>query len=253
MKSIHLTIIVCAIALTSGQAQQTFIAKGKIEYEKVLSLHRSFESMIDDDNDRSWIETLKKNFPATITTYFNLYFEDGKTLYKPGREVQTATPIPDWLLGPASDNVIYTDIATDQNTAMKHVFENTFLVQDSVRKIDWRITMDTRTIAGFSCRKAVGKIMDSVYVIAFYTDQILTSGGPESFAGLPGMILGVAIPRINTTWFATKLELVQVKPEDLAPPKKGKKVNTKELQEQLKGPMKDWGKWGQRNIWNIMI
>ena len=44
-----------------------------------------------------------------------------------------------------------------------------------------------------------------------------------------------------------------VKPEDLAPPKKGKKVNTKELQEQLKGPMKDWGKWGQRNIWNIMI
>ena len=60
--------------------------------------------------------------------------------------------------------------------------------------------------------------MDSVYVIAFYTDQITTTGGPESFNGLPGMILGVAIPRINTTWFATKLELVEVKPQDLIAP-----------------------------------
>ena len=234
-------------------AQETFISYGKIEFERKINLHRSLESVIDDDNDRSWIETMKKTFPQTITNFFNLYFEPGKTLYKPGREVQTSTPVPDWIMGPATDNVIFTDLEKHENLGMKHVFENTFLIQDSIRKIDWRITMDTRTIAGFSCRKAIGRIMDSVYVIAFYTDQILTSGGPESFCGLPGMILGIAIPRVNTTWFATKVELVQVKPEDIIPPKKGKKVDLKQLQDQLKGPMKDWGKWGQRNIWNIMI
>ena len=84
--------------------------------------------------------------------------------------------------------------------------------------------------------------MDSVYVIAFYTDQITTNGGPESFNGLPGMILGVAIPRINTTWFATKLELVEVKPQDLAAPLKGKKVDQAGLLKQLQGSMKEWGK-----------
>ena len=88
--------------------------------------------------------------------------------------------------------------------------------------MDWRITGERRTIAGFECHKAVGRIMDSVYVVAFYTDQIVTNGGPESFNGLPGMILGLAIPRINTTWFATKIEAIEISPLDIAAPKKGK-------------------------------
>ncbi len=48
--------------------------------------------------------------------------------------------------------------------------------------------------------------MDSIYVVAFYTDEILTTGGPESFTGLPGMILGIAIPHEHVSWFATKVE-----------------------------------------------
>jgi GLPGLI family protein len=133
------------------------------------------------------------------------------------------------------------------------VFETNFLVQDSLTKINWRITSDTRTIAGIECRKAIGKIMDSVYVIAFYTDLILSSGGPESFTGLPGMILGIAIPRINTTWFATKIELINVTDTDLVPPVKGKKTNYKDLFQQLKKSTKDWGRDADRNIWRIMI
>ena len=50
-----------------------------------------------------------------------------------------------------------------------------------LEKIEWKITNDERVIAGLDCRKAVGRIMDSVYVIAFYSEQILVSGGPESF------------------------------------------------------------------------
>jgi endonuclease III-like uncharacterized protein len=65
--------------------------------------------------------------------------------------------------------------------------------------------------------------------------------------------MGVAIPRIKTTWFASKLELVAVKQEDLAAPKKGKKVTNKQLMELLKPSMKDWGKYGQKNIWLTML
>ncbi len=253
MKSL-LIIFPMLLLVSLTRAQETFILKGKIEFEKKINFHKALDGLSDNDFDNSWIQSMKKNFPATITTYFNLYFDHGKTLYKPGREVPSPSPpVPEWLVGPAVDNIVFTDLEKKENIGLKHVFENTYRVEDSVRNIEWRITMDSRTIAGFSCRKAVGRIMDSVYVIAFYTDQIVPNGGPESFSGLPGMILGVAIPRINTTWFATKLELVPVKPEDLMPPKKGKKVTVKELLEQLKGPMKDWGKMGQRNIWSIMI
>jgi GLPGLI family protein len=52
-------------------------------------------------------------------------------------------------------------------------------VEDSLLKIKWKITADTRNIAGFECRKAVGILFDTVAVFAFYTDELMISGGPE--------------------------------------------------------------------------
>lgn len=252
-KIIILTALVFFIFQLSLNAQSIFVAKGKIEFERKVNVWKDIDSWSDDGDGGDWLQNIKKTIPQFEISYFNLFFNDDKTLYQPGKELPVDPKIPDWFRGPANDNEVFTNVATEQSVSRKTVFDNTFLIQDSTRKIDWRITSDQREIAGFNCRKAVGRIMDSVYVIAFYTDQITVSGGPESFSGLPGMILGVAIPRINTTWFATKLELVEVKPENLAVPQKGKKVNTAGLLKQLQGPMKDWGKAGQRNIWKIMI
>jgi GLPGLI family protein len=161
--------------------------------------------------------------------------------------------VPDWIDGPANDNVVFSDISNQTFSSQKTVFETVFNINDSLRKIDWKITPDTRTIANIECRKATAIIMDSIFVVAFYTDLIVTSGGPESFTGLPGMILGLAIPRLNTTWFATKLELVEVKPTDLVAPKKGKKTTIESLRTQLEASMKNWGKMGKKNIWQVMI
>ena len=54
------------------------------------------------------------------------------------------------------------------------------------------------------------------------------------------MILGVALPHENITWFATS---VTDKPLDkpLVPPVKGKVVDNKSFQTTLKSVMKDWG------------
>jgi GLPGLI family protein len=90
-------------------------------------------------------------------------------------------------------------------------------------------------------------------VVAFYTDEILVSGGPESFHGLPGMILGLAVPRLYTTWFATKVQLIEPKENDLAAPTRGKKINVKSLEGTLQKSLKDWGKQGQKNIWWVML
>lgn len=253
MKKIIIAAVALFIIQLSVNAQTLFIAKGKIEFEKKVNVWKDIDSWSDDADGDDWLQQIKKTIPQFELSYFNLLFDDTKTLYQPGKELPIDPKIPDWFRGPATDNIVYTNIDGQQSVSKKTVFDNTFLIQDSTRKIDWRITGEQRTIAGFECRKAVGRIMDSVYVIAFYTDQITTNGGPESFNGLPGMILGVAIPRINTTWFATKLELVEVKPQDLAAPVKGKKVDQAGLLKQLQGPMKDWGKSGQRNIWKIMI
>jgi GLPGLI family protein len=90
-------------------------------------------------------------------------------------------------------------------------------------------------------------------VVAFYTDDIVTTGGPESFNGLPGMILGVSLPHQHVTWFATKVSATPVTASQLKVPAKGKKVTITSLKEQLKERMKDWGKDRQRNLEAVML
>ena len=89
----------------------------------------------------------------------------------------------------------------------KNMYGSDLVVQDSIRELQWKLTNENRVIAGFNCRKAVATIFDSVYVFAFYTDEITIPGGPCSINGLPGTILGVTIPRLYTSWIATKVML----------------------------------------------
>lgn len=236
-----------------GFAQQIFITQGKIEFEKRVNLYKLLDASTgNDDGSRSWVDELKKNIPSHKNFYFDLYFNGDKTLYKPGREEVTNGRIPDWLLI-ANENIVSSDLKKEESVSQKSIFEGNYLIQDSLRKINWKITSETRNIAGFECRKATAIIMDSVYVFAFYTDEIISHGGPESFNNLPGMILGIAIPRLNTTWFATKLELVQVTPEQLVAPKKGKKVDNKALQNLLKEKFAEAGGRANQLLWNAFL
>ncbi|WP_207493235.1 GLPGLI family protein [Aridibaculum aurantiacum] len=245
-----LFITLIAILFASASfAQPQFIAKGKIEFEKKVNLHKQ----LDNDEDGTWREMMKKAVPPIKTNYFDLYFNGQKTVFKPGRENVGGQKVPEWIDGPANDNIVFTDLQQQQFTSQKAVFEQVFNITDTITKLDWKITADTRMIAGFECRKATTILMDSVFVFAFYTDQITTTGGPESLNALPGMILGVAIPRMNTTWFATKLELYDVKDQELVAPKKGKKTNLSNLNQVLQGAMKNWGKWRDKNMWQIII
>ncbi|RYG08992.1 MAG: GLPGLI family protein, partial [Chitinophagaceae bacterium] len=143
------------------------------------------------------------------------------------------------------NNTIYTNVENATSVAQKKIFEETYLLKDSTRKITWKITDEFRNIAGYDCRRANAVIMDSVYVVAFYTDEIPVSGGPESFTGLPGMILGVALPREHTTWFATAVTDQPVTADKMKIPAKGKPVDHKSLSEILKKALKNWGDSGQ--------
>jgi GLPGLI family protein len=243
-------ILVCSLGMMQYCSAQ-FILKGKIEFEKTVNQHKQLDAAVDGDDDMSWISTMKKQIPEFRHNYYNLLFSDNKMRYEPGRD-SNDKGLP-WGEPPANDNVIYSDFAGTQTTVLKHVFEESFLIQDSVKKFKWHITNDTRRIAGFECRRATTVIMDSIFVVAFYTDEIVLPGGPESFNGLPGMIMGVVIPRLYTNWYATKVELAEPKEAAIAPPKKGKTTTYKGMEKTVQDSLKKWGKWGARYIWQIMI
>ncbi len=63
----------------------------------------------------------------------------------------------------------------------------------------WEITNETKTIQGYTVRKAVGESIeipkdDPAYygkVYAWFTDEIPIPAGPERYVGLPGLILEI--------------------------------------------------------------
>ncbi|GAC1537085.1 MAG: hypothetical protein NVS3B15_17380 [Sediminibacterium sp.] len=68
------------------------------------------------------------------------------------------------------------------------------------------------------------------------------------------MILGIAIPRTNLTLFATKLELIEPKPEKLvAPTGRLKKTDYKSLATILQKAISDWGSYGRKYIINSLL
>lgn len=65
------------------------------------------------------------------------------------------------------------------------------------------------------------------------------------------MILGLAVPRLAATWFATKIELAN----DPIPviPNKGKKMKWTDINKELSKGLKDWGKQGHSIAWLINL
>ena len=252
MKKTILSLTICLFLSKALWAQHAhFTTSGIIEFEKRVNTYALMKKEITPDNEgfmKTMFDEYVKNNPQFKILKSTLNFTANKTLFIPD-DIELAQESY-WGLGPLEEqnNTIYTDYSSNLCTAQKKVFDETFLVNDTARKIKWKITDETRVIAGYSCRRANAVIMDSIYVVAFYTTEIPVSGGPESFNGLPGMILGVALPHENLAWFATKITDTTLPPNTVVAPKKGKITNNQKLRETLHNATKDWGKWADRYL-----
>jgi GLPGLI family protein len=201
-----------------------FISSGKIEYERKIKNSALYAT------DSEILNDLEKNGQKFKRNFFSLTFNLSKTVYKPSKETPENFKFQKMS---GDDNIIFTDLEKKISISQKHIYENPLLIFDSTRKIQWKITAEKRQIIGFECRRANAIIMDSVYIVAYFSEEILTEGGPESFSGLPGMILGVAMPYEHITWFATKLTLTQ-KDDVIDKPVIGETISNLALKEMIK-------------------
>jgi len=235
----------CYFSTISYAQNARFPVSGVIEFEKSVNMQAVIKKALKDNINSFYQEAADnylKNNPQFKVLKSTLTFANGKTLFTPVADPESGRG---FFTSAKQNNTIYTDFDAGKLTAQKTVYEETFLLKDSLRKITWKLTSEMRTIAGYECRRANGLTPDSVYVVAFYTDKIPVSGGPEFFSGLPGMILGIALPHENTTWFAKTVTDKPVTPNELKVPTKGKPVNNKTLRETINSALKDWGDYAQ--------
>jgi GLPGLI family protein len=247
MKLIFISLFLLATA-EIAKAQVKFISSGRIEFEKRSN---QFSYYDQEEEENSWVIEMKKAFPKMVSETYVMDFNEEKTVYKMLKPDPAGKYV--WGRKPSEDDITVKDMRNGQIALQRDIFEQTYLVKDSLKNYKWRMTNETRTIAGFECRKAVTIISDSVYIVAFYTEEITVSSGPESFGGLPGMILGLAVPRLQMTWFATKVELKEPTATALAPKQKGKTVTWTAYEKDLKKAMSEWGKYGAKVLWNSML
>jgi GLPGLI family protein len=247
MKRALLTLIFLISAFSLLAQNVHFTTSGTIEYNKTSNTYAMLEKQINKENEgfyRTFFDAYKKANPQFRTLKSTLTFSGDKTLFTP---IEPDNAGSNFFTLPLADqnNTIYNDLGTRITTNQKTVFDATFLIKDTTRKIKWKITGETRDVAGYPCRRANGIMMDSIYVVAFYTEKIHTSGGPESFNGLPGMILEVAVPHENIIWVATKVTDMPVDGNTIKAPKKGKPVTNAQLIATLHNLTKNWGDQAQ--------
>jgi GLPGLI family protein len=245
-------IIACLLAFTIQSAfpqNARFATQGVIEYEKRVNTYALLKDLIKKYPNETYYarisEEYQKNQPQFKSLKSTLVFGKEQTLFTPGEAPVARNDFFDDNPIIGQNNIIYTNTVAGASISQKTIYEENYLVKDSTRKINWKITNEIRNIAGYDCRRANAVIMDSIYVVAFYTDEIPISGGPESFSGLPGMILGIALPYEHVTWFATSITDQPITDHKLKAPTKGKVVNNATLVSTLKAALKNWGNYAQ--------
>ncbi|HSC37386.1 MAG TPA: GLPGLI family protein [Chitinophagaceae bacterium] len=234
MKIIHLSLALLLSVSQPASAQQArFINNGSIEYEKTVNVYaliKEGQLLVKKPagNEQQLFEQYQKTQQQFTVLKSTLQFSDNKTLFVPGGP-ETSPAASFGILMAAQNNTVYTNLLAGTQVIQKSIFDETFLLNDSIRSIRWKITDETREIAGYTCRRANALILDSIYVVAFYAEQIHVPGGPESFAGLPGMILQVALPHEHVVWRAVKVMETVIPAGAMLPPKRGKPTSHQQL------------------------
>ena len=138
----HVFIIVLLACTIRLDAQTNFYQAVKIEFEKTVYVRQLTKALQPE-----WYERIKDRLPETALTYYNFMGDTARSIYRTGREVPRDPKLT--YQSCADNNVVYNDYISGSTITQKPVFEETFLVQDSLAKIKWKITPDVRTIAGF--------------------------------------------------------------------------------------------------------
>jgi GLPGLI family protein len=234
MKTLYLFLALVIASKGHLCAQESrFLHSGRIEFEKSVNAYALIrEGQILGKNtvgyERQLLEDYQQKRPQFTVLKSTLYFRDNKTLFVPAsREAAGGTGSVNIPMV-AQNNTVYTDLAARRMINQKSILGEMFLLKDSIRNISWKITSEMREVAGFTCRRANALIMDSIYVVAFFTEEIHVPGGPETFGGLPGMILQLALPHEHVIWRATSV-VPGINGEALTPPQKGKPIDYRQL------------------------
>ncbi|SEW51755.1 GLPGLI family protein [Chitinophaga arvensicola] len=244
MKKIILTLSMITGVLAAGAQQQ----KGRVSYERTVQMQFQMFGLSADAG-------APPPPPPAHKDKLEVLFGNGRSLRRniveeeaipDGFAVQGRTAVGVMMMGDA-DNITYTDFSRNQVVNQREFGPKTYIVTDSLTKLNWKLTGETKTILGYVCQQAlsqrIGKrimtnvengqlknqeVPDTATITAWFTPAIPVPAGPDYQGQLPGLILAVDINNGATVYQAIEIS-PDVNLSTIKEPSKGKKITEAEF------------------------
>jgi GLPGLI family protein len=220
-------LLLCAVGTTPMlQAQQH---QGTIHYERKIDVHRR----LPDPQMRATI-------PQFQTAAYDLSFNDSISVYRATPKDEAPDPfepsgggnrIVMRFGGPGDDGVLYENHTSGRLLEESTLEEKKYLVSDTVGNLSWKLSEETASVLGHSCKKATATSMRGSKLVAWYSGDIPAPVGPEKFGGLPGAILRLDADSGGIVFSATRIDPA-VQDKDLRAPA-GKTVSRSDYEKLL--------------------
>ncbi|TXD46393.1 GLPGLI family protein [Polaribacter sp. IC073] len=243
--TITLLLFVLSLVAQDFQGKATYKTHRKNSF-KIKSINGSSSN---DKFQKEMEEKMKKMFQKTYT----LNFTKQESIYKQEATLKTPQPQAGGINvlsfgGGGNNSILYKNSKEKTYVHQTDIMGKAFLIKDKLKQLDWELTSETKNIGIYTCYKAVYSVaVDKVRMkmvnnelkqtkekvnkttTAWFTMQIPVSNGPDSFGGLPGLIL--EINDGSLTIVCTEVILNPKEKIFIEIPKKGKKVNQRKFDE----------------------
>lgn len=240
MKHFFLGAFALCLALGSTAQQK----EGKITYQRKVT----FQVQLNNPN-------VGDIPPQTRINQFELNFANGQMVWQ-----QLEDNVQDEIasssgggltvirnMSTGAEDITFCDFNDGRKLQQRDFLDKRFLVSDSIRKGNWKLTEETKTILDHVCRKAVSQrigkrsvinmqdgkmerkeVDDTSSIEAWFTSDIPVAVGPEVQGQLPGAILEITLDNGRTVYQAIDIS-PKVNLKVLKEPTKGKKVTQQEF------------------------
>jgi GLPGLI family protein len=252
MKKIFL---IAASALTLAAAAQT--KEGRVVYERTMQMPtRNFGNLPPD---------VQAQMPKSRTFQYELLFTPEHSLWQ--FLPNAANDDQNTFVGGGGGVVIrmagaageatYVDYAKGSRVDQREMFERSFVVTDTIAKVQWKLSEETKPILQFTAHKATGTsivirprvtmengemkremVTDTVPVVAWYTTEIPVPAGPDFQGQLPGLILELDINKGQNVTKAVEFS-PKVATNKIKEPNEGKRMTAAEFSKEREKMMEE--------------
>lgn len=246
-------------ALTFSLIADAQMKEGRVVYERTFQLpQRIFANNPD----------LAARLPKSRTDQYELLFGNNQSLWQYLPDANSDGDAGSFGGGGmmfrfagGGNDLSYSNLDKGTKVDQREIADKNYVVTDSIKKLDWKLTGESKTILNYKAFKATAQrigtrmqmvmengemkrqqVADTSSIIAWFTSDIPVSVGPGIYQGqLPGLILELEENNGQIVFKAVEIS-AKVNVSKIKEPKDGKKMTAAEFDQEREKMMEEMRK-----------